>query len=802
MRGREVRKRLDDAAVKGLLMSWKGSVFAVLFVVLAAAFVLWPGAAWSAAAVPSTGLPMGPSRGDYAYVPRHGAALEGAGSAQTVGLDLDPASATVSTGQIFTIAVRIVAGSQLVDGAEAHIDFAPTHLQVVQADGTPASSIEAGGSLGVPILNTVNNALGQIDFAAGSFNELPSGTFVLATIRFKALASTGGASTPIDFVSRGGSPTDVTYQGGSVLGSATGGSVTVSGGAAGTLQDPLPIACGDALADDTAGYGSNVSEYGQCGGGFVGPEVAYVLQIMQTTSVTFTLDTTASLALLALGSPDPSDCWYMGGSLPGQSMPAGTYYLVIDGLDTGSYTLQVDCDIVVEDTPTPTTTASPTATSSPTATGTATATETSTPTPSGTVTSLPTETFTPTETDTPTETGTPTETPTPTATPSGTAWPGTFNNPLPMVCDQITAGSTNGFWAVTSDYGTCGSGFNMPEVWYSLDVAREGDIQFILDSSLSLFVFVMGSHDPSDCLGSGTTVTIPDAAPSTYYLAVDGTEYGPYTLQVRCALRPTATATSTPTATPTSTPTHTSTTAPTNTPTATHTATPTSTSTQTATPTMTAIIHGARLPIVLKNSRMIPTTPVSATRTRTATPSATRTLLPTGTILFTPTARPTPEPSPTPTYWPAGTFGDPLLAECEGHYLGNTADHASAISSYGSCGQGFYGPEVIYRLPIQQQLESLSIDFGTAADLKLFLLSQASPAYCVALAEPRSFLRVPAIQPGTYFIAVDGSSLPADYAFVVHCQLQQVGLSSTDSARERVQLLVHHTWLGGIPRFP
>jgi hypothetical protein len=715
---------------------------------------------------------------------------------------LDPASSTVSTDQIFAMAIRIVAGSQLVDGAEVHVDFDPTHLQVVQGDGTPATSIEAGSSLGVTILNAVDNALGQIDFAAGTFGAPPSGTFVLATIRFKALASTGGLGTSISFVARGGSPTDVTYQGGSVLGSATGGSVTISGGSPGTLQDPLPLTCGDTVADDTSGYEANVSEYGQCGGGLVGPEVAYVLQLMQTTSVTFTLDTTASLALLALDSSNPGDCWYLGGSLPGQSLPAGTYYIVVDGLDAGSYSLQVDCDVLIEDTPTPTRTTSPTATGTPTPTSTATQTPTPTPTPTptGTTTSMPSET--------------PTITPTPTASPTGTAWPGTYDNPLPMVCDQITAGSTNGFWAVTSSYGSCGSGYNMPEVWYWLQVEREGDIQVMLDSSLSLFAFVLGSRDPSDCLGSGTTVTIPDATPGMYYLAVDGTEYGPYILEVRCALRPTATPTSTPTptdtATPTRTPTATSTATRTNTPTATYTATPTGTSTRTSTPTRTALIHGAHLPIVLKESSMMPTTTALATRTptraatwtMTATPSATRTVQPTGTVVSTPTARPTPAPSPTPTYWPAGTFEDPLPAECEGYYVGSTADYAAAISSYGSCGRGFYGPEVIYRLPIQQQLDSLSINFGGAADLRLFLLSQASPGYCVASAEPRGFLQVPMVQPGTYFVAVDGSATPASYAFVVHCLPRQSRTSRVDSASDGLAVVRYRRGLGGIPVVP
>ncbi|MBM4429590.1 MAG: hypothetical protein FJ026_04475, partial [Chloroflexi bacterium] len=107
-------------------------------------------------------------------------------STQDVIVRLDPSSPTVSKDQFFTIDIQVVAGTQPIDGAEAHLDFDPVYLQVVDANGNPATTIVSSGVLNIPILNTVNNAQGTIAFAAGTFDPTPpTGTFVLATIRFR-----------------------------------------------------------------------------------------------------------------------------------------------------------------------------------------------------------------------------------------------------------------------------------------------------------------------------------------------------------------------------------------------------------------------------------------------------------------------------------------------------------------------------------------------------------------------------------------------------------------------------------------
>jgi hypothetical protein len=136
-----------------------------------------------------------------------------------VELHLDPASSAVTEGDLFDLAIRVDAGSQLVDGAQVHLDFDQAHLQVVDAAGNPAMAIEDSGVLNTVLLNQASNAMGQIDFAAGILEgTLPSGTFLLATVHVKALNETGTDGTLLTFALDLPRKTNVTYMGASVLG--------------------------------------------------------------------------------------------------------------------------------------------------------------------------------------------------------------------------------------------------------------------------------------------------------------------------------------------------------------------------------------------------------------------------------------------------------------------------------------------------------------------------------------------------------------------------------------------------------
>lgn len=146
----------------------------------------------------------------------------------TVHLSIEPPSSTVTVDQVFTLQIQVAADDQPVDGAEVHLNFDPAYLEVVDGDGNPVTAIESGTALNVPIQNIVNNAQGHIDFAAGTFDAPPTGTFVLATIRLQALQGTHGGSTSLLFVDRQGSPTNVTYAGDSVMDGMDNGVVVVS----------------------------------------------------------------------------------------------------------------------------------------------------------------------------------------------------------------------------------------------------------------------------------------------------------------------------------------------------------------------------------------------------------------------------------------------------------------------------------------------------------------------------------------------------------------------------------------------
>ena len=117
----------------------------------------------------------------------------------TVYLDPDPKYAVLGDPP-FTVDIRIQpTGGSTVDSAEAYINFDPTLLQVVDAAGNPVNTLEAGSTFGQIIENNVDNATGQIDYAAGRVPGDPGVTtdFVLATIRFKPLGTTAG--TPLTF---------------------------------------------------------------------------------------------------------------------------------------------------------------------------------------------------------------------------------------------------------------------------------------------------------------------------------------------------------------------------------------------------------------------------------------------------------------------------------------------------------------------------------------------------------------------------------------------------------------------------
>ena len=156
--------------------------------------------------------------------------MEWFGLQPAVSISIDPLSTTTWVNSIFTVDIVIEAGDQPVDGAEAHIDFNPDYLTVVDADGNPTNSIIGGSALPTELQNSVDNSQGTIDYAAGMLvGTPPTGTFTLATIRFKAVAEI--SETPIVFSFTSPRKTDVVFEGQSILGEHTDGSVRIEAGA-------------------------------------------------------------------------------------------------------------------------------------------------------------------------------------------------------------------------------------------------------------------------------------------------------------------------------------------------------------------------------------------------------------------------------------------------------------------------------------------------------------------------------------------------------------------------------------------
>ena len=135
-------------------------------------------------------------------------------SAAAVNLAFAPTSRSAQVGDIVAFDVQVAAGAQPVNNVELYADFDPTVLQLVNAAGNPAASIEADlATLNTELFNSVDNAGGHIRYDAGKLTGTPpTGTFRVAVLRFKVVKA--AASSTVRFVA----PSDVFYQGASVVG--------------------------------------------------------------------------------------------------------------------------------------------------------------------------------------------------------------------------------------------------------------------------------------------------------------------------------------------------------------------------------------------------------------------------------------------------------------------------------------------------------------------------------------------------------------------------------------------------------
>jgi len=143
-------------------------------------------------------------------------------------LSLTPSSSSVQVGDTFTMDIVADTGTSTADTVDAYIDFDPTYLEVVDESGTPVSQIELNTSVfGSATFNSVDNATGQINFSASKY-ESPylTGTFIAATIRFKAKAAVD--ATSVTFVRSGARWSDLYLSGESLNPTITDSTVAIA----------------------------------------------------------------------------------------------------------------------------------------------------------------------------------------------------------------------------------------------------------------------------------------------------------------------------------------------------------------------------------------------------------------------------------------------------------------------------------------------------------------------------------------------------------------------------------------------
>ena len=151
-------------------------------------------------------------------VPQPSLAAEDVGA--FVDLVLLPSSETVDVDDVFDVVIQAQCNGQDITGIAAFIDFDPDYLEV--------QSVTDGGTLTNFVVSDYDNVAGTIDYNAGTFTQpLPSGTFTVATIEFKAMSPNGNIS--LDFSIAFPRESDADFGGDSKLSGLYGATITIIG---------------------------------------------------------------------------------------------------------------------------------------------------------------------------------------------------------------------------------------------------------------------------------------------------------------------------------------------------------------------------------------------------------------------------------------------------------------------------------------------------------------------------------------------------------------------------------------------
>ncbi|MBW4061804.1 hypothetical protein HJC99_04520 [Candidatus Saccharibacteria bacterium] len=152
--------------------------------------------------------------------------------AATDGLYLTPANASVEVGQ--TVTVYADSGSVPVNAAQANLSYDPALPQYVSFDNTGTQlPLDAQPIVGTPTTGSL-----QIVHATQGGATPPSGTILLTTLTFKALAGSGSAA--------------ITFGSGSAVYAASGSSNIVTSTGSSTIALTSPAATPTPTVDPTA----------------------------------------------------------------------------------------------------------------------------------------------------------------------------------------------------------------------------------------------------------------------------------------------------------------------------------------------------------------------------------------------------------------------------------------------------------------------------------------------------------------------------------------------------------------------
>lgn len=114
-------------------------------------------------------------------------------------LFLDPPTTTIGQGQIVELKLQLDTAGRVADTVDAYLTFDPAALEVVDAQGDPATSIMPNSAVvGSVTHNQVAAATGQIDFSASTYTSpYITGQATIATVRLRAKAPIAGTSVQL-----------------------------------------------------------------------------------------------------------------------------------------------------------------------------------------------------------------------------------------------------------------------------------------------------------------------------------------------------------------------------------------------------------------------------------------------------------------------------------------------------------------------------------------------------------------------------------------------------------------------------